>query len=914
MSLQENRVKFNEDAKIYQGKRLTDFFQEAGYNAITYSFSPSIIPLEDNGEYDANAIVIFNDKDVKIDECEKAEDGKNIYYKPKLIKKSVLNDFQSGSSLDFYDNKIFVVGDDTKDLLIINTDFEELNRVRLFESPDRRIAKDLKADLETSTIINHNGTPSILMLGSGARDNKSFGYIVPFETLKVTEPFKYDVFINRLKDEHGIEKVNIEGSASMDDDFILSNRGNKNNPDNFLIITENNFWENQSTVKISLSRLLLPNKDAGVSEIYYETDSDTLFFTASVEQTTNNYDDGEIGDSFIGYISNFSNKLSENTVTPDLFINLTEIDSSFNKQKIEGICIENKSDEYYTINLVSDNDNDESTIFKIELKKQNIAANGKKIPERYKNIGFTRVGQKKKSTRPEKKWMVLARKGDKYKVVHGGYRGMQDYSQHHDDVRRKRFWNRMGGFDSEKANDPFSPLYWHKKFGTWEDGGPIYDNGGLIAPNGKKSNLTPKQYKLVRTPEFISWFGNWIDSPEIASKVVDENGEPLVVWHGGSFTGGEFKGNAWFTFDKSGAKYYAKQNNGIVTQAFLSIKNPYYSGHINKKDYVETNNAVLVAQKNKKQDGVIDLDINKKIIDCIVWTSNQIKLADGSNTTFDGNNKDIRYDNGGLVGSQEFKAWFGDWENHPETASKVVDENGYPKVVYHGTTSDFNEFNRTSGEFGSGIYFGSSDDATYFSNVSAGHNKFGNQSVIPVYLNNRNPFYYSVYSAKRAIPTRSKLISLGYDGVFGRTLNDTLEIVAFYPNQIKSSIGNKKFNSDDNSILAENGIDIPVMDEETYLSINGAPSGFGDPALHKNRGGASDKAWTKIIDRQAAKDRDLMDKRERLRQEYNEKVAKGEIRPPSRYEKLISIAQGHPDLESTQAARRILDKKGVSWE
>ncbi len=479
MSLQENRVKFNEDSKIYQGKRLTDFFQEAGYNAITYSFSPSIIPLEDNGEYDANAIVIFNDKDVKIDECEKAEDGKNIYYKPKLIKKSVLNDFQSGSSLDFYDNKIFVVGDDTKDLLIINTDFEELNRVRLFESPDRRIAKDLKADLETSTIINHNGTPSILMLGSGARDNKSFGYIVPFDTLKVTEPFKYDVFINRLKNEHGIEKVNIEGSASMDDDFILSNRGNKNNPDNFLIITENNFWENQSTVKISLSRLLLPNKDAGVSEIYYETDSDTLFFTASVEQTTNNYDDGEIGDSFIGYISSFSNKLSENTITPDLFLNLTEIDSSFDKQKIEGICIENKSDEYYTINLVSDNDNDESTIFKIELKKQNIAANGKKIPERYKNIGFTSVGQKKKSTRPEKKWMVLARKGDKYKVVHGGYKGMQDYSQHHDDVRRKRFWNRMGGFDSEKANDPFSPLYWHKKFGTWEDGGPIYGNGVL---------------------------------------------------------------------------------------------------------------------------------------------------------------------------------------------------------------------------------------------------------------------------------------------------------------------------------------------------------------------------------------------------------------------------------------------------
>lgn len=53
----------------------------------------------------------------------------------------------------------------------------------------------------------------------------------------------------------------------------------------------------------------------------------------------------------------------------------------------------------------------------------------------------------------------------------------------------------------------------------------------LLAPNGKKSNLNEVQHKLVRTPEFISWFGDWINSPETASKVVDENGEPLVVFH-----------------------------------------------------------------------------------------------------------------------------------------------------------------------------------------------------------------------------------------------------------------------------------------------------------------------------------------------------------------------------------------------
>jgi hypothetical protein len=67
--------------------------------------------------------------------------------------------------------------------------------------------------------------------------------------------------------------------------------------------------------------------------------------------------------------------------------------------------------------------------------------------------------------------MVLAKKGDDYKVVHGGYDGMKDFTQHGSQERRKRFWDRMGGKDSAKAKDPFSPLYWHKRFGTWQEGG-----------------------------------------------------------------------------------------------------------------------------------------------------------------------------------------------------------------------------------------------------------------------------------------------------------------------------------------------------------------------------------------------------------------------------------------------------------
>lgn len=51
----------------------------------------------------------------------------------------------------------------------------------------------------------------------------------------------------------------------------------------------------------------------------------------------------------------------------------------------------------------------------------------------------------------------------------------------------------------------------------------------MLAPNGKKSNLNERQWAQVRTKAFKNWFGDWESDPENASKVVDENGEPLVV-------------------------------------------------------------------------------------------------------------------------------------------------------------------------------------------------------------------------------------------------------------------------------------------------------------------------------------------------------------------------------------------------
>ena len=54
----------------------------------------------------------------------------------------------------------------------------------------------------------------------------------------------------------------------------------------------------------------------------------------------------------------------------------------------------------------------------------------------------------------------------------------------------------------------------------------------MKAPNGKPTNLTEKQWVQVRTPSFKAWFGDWENDPENASKIVDSNGEPKVVYHG----------------------------------------------------------------------------------------------------------------------------------------------------------------------------------------------------------------------------------------------------------------------------------------------------------------------------------------------------------------------------------------------
>jgi hypothetical protein len=163
----------------------------------------------------------------------------------------------------------------------------------------------------------------------------------------------------------------------------------------------------------------------------------------------------------------------------------------------------------------------------------------------------------------------------------------------------------------------------------------------LLAPNGKPSNLTAEQYKLVRTPEFKKWFGDWENEPEIASKVVDSNGEPLMVYH---VTDSDFfifnkkksKEGFFFSANKERLKAYNKKR---ILTVFLNIKNPS-SDEFKRIGF----------------DGIMDFGQSKSrnvssLYEIIAFEPNQIKLADGTNTTFDSKSNDIRYNKGGITES-----------------------------------------------------------------------------------------------------------------------------------------------------------------------------------------------------------------------------------------------------------------------
>ncbi|MDR0540666.1 MAG: hypothetical protein LBH19_00475, partial [Dysgonamonadaceae bacterium] len=201
------------------------------------------------------------------------------------------------------------------------------------------------------------------------------------------------------------------------------------------------------------------------------------------------------------------------------------------------------------------------------------------------------------------------------------------------------------------------------------------------------------------------------------------------------------------------------------------------------------------------------------------------------------------------VRTDGFKKWFGDWENDPANASKVVDENGEPKPVYHGTnnTEEENTWNEKHGWYDTkhteftafktkGGNFFNSDK-----NNAAGYGNYLYEEFLdlksPLVIDakgshfsdidfdgqNKDTYDWALYAKRKGYD--GLIVKNVRDGVdYGDLQNATDDYVAFNPNKIKSATDNNgNFDDSSNDIrfqfIGEQGA--AALDKPRYEDFNG---------------------------------------------------------------------------------------------
>lgn len=224
----------------------------------------------------------------------------------------------------------------------------------------------------------------------------------------------------------------------------------------------------------------------------------------------------------------------------------------------------------------------------------------------------------------------------------------------------------------------------------------------MTAPNGEKTKLDAEQWATVRTANFKNWFGDWENDPENASKVVDENGEPMVVWHGRSAEFNTFEKKEgvrfimgledkvksegfFFSPDKGLAEEFASNSSrhrggkANVVPCFLNIRKPMdLTGEDYDRIYEDvTGWEYMVGMdtqdnlwgimdeegmadkiKEKGYDGAIfveevDDSYEPTKISYCALDANQIKSAENNNGDFSADNNDIRFSLAGERGAAD---------------------------------------------------------------------------------------------------------------------------------------------------------------------------------------------------------------------------------------------------------------------
>ena len=197
------------------------------------------------------------------------------------------------------------------------------------------------------------------------------------------------------------------------------------------------------------------------------------------------------------------------------------------------------------------------------------------------------------------------------------------------------------------------------------------------------SNVNKKINKITQSKQFVRWFGDWQNSPKSASKVVDGNGEPLVVYHqtGNDFTVFDTKHTGAGEFDSEmPTGIFMKPTNSNIGLSgnkqmalYANIRNPltvnnraelvrFYEQNIDgyKEAREDINNIDSEYEASKKAKSLIDDYFRNSNYDGVIvnndvgsfgrstktyiaFSNTQVKSATDNIGTFDGENPDIKY-------------------------------------------------------------------------------------------------------------------------------------------------------------------------------------------------------------------------------------------------------------------------------
>jgi hypothetical protein len=287
----------------------------------------------------------------------------------KLVRTTSFPYYSSASTIQYYNKQLYVVGDDAPYMLVLTKKHKVKDSLRLFNGAQRRIAKDIKADMEAS-FLSQMGRETFLFLLSSFSDkprNK-----VLRVSLKDGKPQKgFETFLRTLETS---SETNIEGAVGVNNWVVLSNRANQTQTQNTLLLFKKDERGFAAKQEHTITLQLPARKEViGISGLEYISSKDILLFTASTELTDNAIDDGEIGKSYLGFITQFSTKLQQKALAADGLLDLTPVLKRETLQKIESVTVEKVKRRKAILHLAADNDDGSSYLFKLRFRLPSVS-------------------------------------------------------------------------------------------------------------------------------------------------------------------------------------------------------------------------------------------------------------------------------------------------------------------------------------------------------------------------------------------------------------------------------------------------------------------------------------------------------------------------------------------------------------